>query len=60
MNTNLFETTPKTRYALTKPKVFGSEQDQGRIGCQEDYETWAKQTRKESRRKKGKHKNEKK
>lgn len=27
MNTNLFETTPKTRYALSKPKVFGSEQD---------------------------------
>jgi hypothetical protein len=27
MNTNLFETTPKTRYAPAKPKVFGSEQD---------------------------------
>ena len=27
MNTNLFETTPKPRYALSKPKVFGSEQD---------------------------------
>ena len=27
MNTNLFETSPKTRYALSKPKVFGSEQD---------------------------------
>ena len=27
MNTNLFETTPKTRYAPAKPKVFGSEKD---------------------------------
>ena len=27
MNTNLFETSPKTRYAPSKPKVFGSEKD---------------------------------